>query len=196
MKQQDNKKKADTYENLYRIDHKTGRIIIDISLGDYLEFFHEWDNATFRKRDIHADLAQFLDVCSEDIPIKKQLAIVFTLTNVERKSDTEDQIRISYLNYYKNHRRLENKKAKRFLRTSIISLGLSIILLFTYGVLIKQEPKSVLHRTILESLLIGGWVFAWEAVHLLFIDIIQPFHRRKEIKRFLDTEIRFRYHHN
>ena len=64
-------KKANKYETLYRKNNYTGRIIIDIALEDYHEFFHEWDNASFRKRDIHPELAQFLDLCSEDIPLKK-----------------------------------------------------------------------------------------------------------------------------
>lgn len=54
---------------LYRKNEETGRIIIDIALDDYLDFFHEWDNSTFKKRDIHTDLAEFLDLCSEDIPL-------------------------------------------------------------------------------------------------------------------------------
>jgi hypothetical protein len=32
-------KKAKKYETLYRINDATGRIVIDIALNDYLEFF-------------------------------------------------------------------------------------------------------------------------------------------------------------
>lgn len=68
------------YETLYRRNCDTGRIIIDINLGDYLEFFHEWDNSAFRKRDIHPELVQFLDLCSEDIPLRYKLEIVFSIS--------------------------------------------------------------------------------------------------------------------
>ncbi|NMB97020.1 MAG: hypothetical protein GYA02_10485 [Clostridiaceae bacterium] len=54
-------KKANKYEMLYRKNYDTGRVIIDIALDDYLKFFHEWDNSTFRKRDINAELEQFLE---------------------------------------------------------------------------------------------------------------------------------------
>ena len=64
------------YESLYRKNQDTGRIIIDIAIDDYIDFFHEWDNSAFKKRDINADLAEFLDLCSEDIPIRKKLEIV------------------------------------------------------------------------------------------------------------------------
>lgn len=88
-------KKTNKYEMLYRKNHNTGRIIIDIALDDYLDFFHEWDNSAFRKRDIHAELAQFLDLCSEDIPLRKKLEIVFSLSNVEVCKEKEDQILVS-----------------------------------------------------------------------------------------------------
>ena len=61
-------KKKTKYESLYRKNPDTGRVIIDIALEDYLDFFHVWDNSVLRKRDIHSELVQFLDLCSEDIP--------------------------------------------------------------------------------------------------------------------------------
>ena len=72
-------KKTDYYETVYRKNDVTGRVIIDIALDDYIDFFHEWDNASYKRRDIHNELVEFLDVCSEDIPIRKKLQIVFTL---------------------------------------------------------------------------------------------------------------------
>ncbi len=178
---------------LYRKNNDTGRIIIDIALDDYLEFFHEWDNSTFKKRDIHSELAQFLDLCSEDIPLRKKLEIEFSLNTVDVSKEKEEFIHISYKNYYNSLKRLEDRKTKRFVKSSTILLLISLILLFTYGLLINKENDTILSRVLLESLLIGGWVFTWEAVHILFIDIIEPFSRRREIKRFLEAELRFKY---
>ena len=64
-------KKTKKYETIYRRNKSTGRVIIDIALDDYIEFFHEWDNSTIKKRDIHPELAEFLDLCSEDISLRK-----------------------------------------------------------------------------------------------------------------------------
>lgn len=186
-------KKTNNYEMLYRKNNDTGRIIIDIALDDYLEFFHEWDNSTLKKRDIHSELAQFLDLCSEDIPLRKKLEIEFSLNTVDVRKEKEEFIHISYKNYYNSLKRLEDRKTKRFVKSSTILLLISLILLFTYGLLINKENDTILSRVLLESLLIGGWVFTWEAVHILFIDIIEPFSRRREIKRFLEAELRFKY---
>jgi hypothetical protein len=186
-------KKTNKYESLYRKNSDTGRVIIDIALEDYLDFFHVWDNATLRKRDIHSELVQFLDLCSEDIPLRKKLEIVFTLDIGEISTEREDQIRLSYKNYYASIKRLEQRKTKGFIRNSITLLFISLILLTLYGLLNDISQSTLLSRVFLESLLIGGWVFTWEAVHLLFIDIIEPFRRRKETDRLLDADLNFRY---
>ena len=186
-------KKANKYESLYRKNSDTGRVIIDIALENYLDFFHVWDNATLRKRDIHSELVQFLDLCSEDIPLRKKLEIVFTLDIGEISKEKENQIRLSYKNFYASIKRLEQRKTKGFIRNSITLLFISLILLTLYGLLNDISQSTLLSRVFLESLLIGGWVFTWEAVHLLFIDIIEPFRRRKEMDRLLDADLSFRY---
>lgn len=186
-------KKSFKYEILYRRNEKTGRVIIDISLEDYHEFFHQWDNSVFRKRDIHPELAEFLDLCSEDIPLRKNLEIVLCLNTSISSIEKEDEIHISYLNYYSSLFRLEKRKTKRFFRVSVILIFISLILLSTYSLLTAAKKSSFISSVLMESLLIGGWVFAWEAVHMLFIDIIEPFRRRREIERFLQAELSFKY---
>lgn len=77
-------KKQKVYEKLYRRNELTKRMIIDISMDDYLSFFHEWDNSAFRRRDIHSELVSFLDFCSEDIPLKEKIEIALTLENKDK----------------------------------------------------------------------------------------------------------------
>lgn len=185
--------KPNKYKILYRKNEATGRIIIDIALDDYHEFFHEWDNSVFRKRDIHPELAAFFDLCSEDIPLRKELEIVFSLKTNQAKSEKEEQIRLSYLNYYNSLNRLETRKTKKLFRISAIMLVISLTLLFTYGFFADFRASSILSKVLFESILIGGWVFAWEAVHTLFLDIFVPFHRFREIKRLLRADITFKY---
>ncbi|HHX54838.1 MAG TPA: hypothetical protein GX705_00615 [Clostridiales bacterium] len=186
-------KKSKNYESLYRKNRNTGRVIIDIALEDYLEFFNEWDNSAFKKRDIHSELLQFLELCSEDIPLRKKLEFVFSLNSAEAIKEKEEQIRISFRNYFYSIQRLEKRKTNRFIRNSLVLLFIALMLLTLYGFMSRYTPSNILTKVLLESLLIGGWVFAWEAVHLLFIDIIEPLRRRRELDRFLDAEINFQY---
>ncbi len=186
-------KKLKNYEILFRKNPSTDRIIIDIALENYLEFFHEWDNAVFKKRDIHSELVQFLNLCSEDIPLRKKLEIAFSINTLDVSEEKENLIRISYDNFYKSLKRSEVRRIKRLLRTAVILLLISIILLTSYGLLMDIQVKTIASRVLLESLLIGGWVFAWEAVHLMFIDIFERFQRSREIQRFLEADISFTY---
>src|SRR5574344_1980117 len=103
--------KSNKYKILYRKNEKTGRIIIDIALDDYHDFFHEWDNAAFKKRDIHPELADFFDLCSLDIPLRKELEIVISLKSNQAEPEKEEQLRLSYLNYYSALNRLETRTA-------------------------------------------------------------------------------------
>jgi hypothetical protein len=186
-------KKSSQYEMMFRKNNDTGRVIIDVALNDYIEFFNEWDNAVFKKRDIHSELVEFFDICSEDIPLSKKLEIDFSINTVDVSAEKEEQIRVSYRNYYSSLKRLEKRKTKRLLRMSIILLFISIVLLTSYGLFMDVELTSIASRVLLESLLIGGWVFAWEAVHTLFIDIFEPFQRSRELQRFLEADISFIY---
>lgn len=185
-------KRTNNYETQYRKNPTTGRIIIDIALDDYIDFFHEWDNSAFKKRDINADLAEFLDICSEDIPLRKKLEIAFSVNTEEISKEKEELISISYRNYYNSLIRLEKRKTKRYFRLSAVLLLISTSLLFTHGLLINRQ-NTIISKVFLESLLIGGWVFTWEAIHLLFIDTIEPYRRYREIKRFLEADLTFKY---
>jgi hypothetical protein len=187
-------KKTKKYETIYRRNKSTGRVIIDIALDDYIEFFHEWDNSTIKKRDIHPELAEFLELCSEDISLREKLEINFSLNTAGISKEKEELIRISYHNYYNSLKRLSNRKTKRFFKLSAVLLFISLSLLSLYTLLANRiQSKAIISNVFLESLLIGGWVFTWEAVHMLFLDIIEPFRRRREINRFLEAEITFKY---
>lgn len=181
------------YESIYRRNPESGKIVIEISLNDYLEFFHEWDNAAFKKRDMHPELASFLDECSEDIPLKEDLEIQFCLPEELEDPKREDTIRTSYGNFYNSLIFWEKKQIKRIASGSGILLLIALTLLLLYTIMSGRDVQTVLGSVLLESLLIGAWVFTWEAFHGIAIDIVQPFNRRRELKRFLHSAIRFRY---
>ena len=178
---------------MYRRNEKTNRVIIDIALETHMSFFHTWDNSPIRRRDIHAELAQFLDLCSDDIPLRKKIEIVFTVEEDPRNEIKEQQIVQSYQNYYSSQHRLEKRQMWRIVRTAVLLLLIALLLLVVYGMIIDVELTNLAERALRESLLIGGWVFTWEAVHLFFIDNFRPILREREIKRFRDADLTFVY---
>ncbi|AEV29347.1 hypothetical protein SpiGrapes_1537 [Sphaerochaeta pleomorpha str. Grapes] len=185
-------KKKLGYESLYRVNPLTNHVIIDIALDYYLEFFHEWDNAAFKKRDMHPDLAKFLDICSSDIPLRRSLDIMFCIKDGSIDTEKETLIIESFKNYFKSQERAEAKKLKRTLLFGSSLFLIAILLLLVYVIDKAQRQSGVLPALFLEGLLIGGWVFMWEALHMFFFESLEPFLRRKEIRRFLQASLLFR----
>ena len=125
-----------------------------------LNFFHEWDNSAFKKRGHKCRLSRNSLICVQRIYPCEKLEIVFSVKTNEISKEKEEQISISYHNYYNSLIRLEKRKTKRYIKFSVILLLISIILLFTYGLLINRD-NTIISKVFLESLLIGGWVFTW-----------------------------------
>jgi len=83
--------------------------------------------------------------------------------------------------------------------TRIIS-ALSGILLLVAGILLFLHVflsgiilSTILSKVLLESLVIGGWVFTWDAILGITMDIIIPFRRHGELNRFVEANIVFSY---
>ena len=180
-------------DTLYRINKETGNYIIDVALDDYLDFFHEWDNAAFKKRDMHPELAEFLDICSEDIPLKKQFEIHFSVENEAKDEVKERRILSSFKNNYELFQRVAKKKIKSHLAKAAILALISTAFLLVHNVLSTYIPATVYTKVLLEGLNIGGWVFMWEALHVITFQRQQHAVRYREIKRFLNAPITFTY---
>ena len=179
-------------ENLYRENPDTHRTIIDVALDTYLEFFHEWDNAAFRKRDMHPELAEFLAICSQDIPMRKALEIQFSINEGMLDSKKEQLISTSFKNYYLSLYRNEKERVLRILKRSLVLMCIALALILFYAVLHIKSQNHLWFAVLLEGLHIGGWVFMWESFHLAFFDSLEPMKRKKEVKRLYLANLLFR----
>ena len=180
------------YENIYPKNPKTDNNVIEIVLEDYMIFFHEWDNAVFRKRGMHPELAEFLDICSEDIPLKNKIEINFCVK--QEKDEGKEQIIVeSYKNYYAFYNRIWEKKIKEHLRDALILALVSISLLSAKIVLTGVADSTLWISLVLDGLNIGGWVFMWEALNILIFRRHKVIHKYKKIKRLLEAPVIFEY---
>lgn len=186
-------KRKKEYESPYRKNAANGNIIIDIALDDYMDFFHEWDNAVFKKRDMHPELAEFLDLCSEDIPLRKRLEIQFYVRDDAVDKKKEKLICASYHTYYNFQERVENRKIRNIYRSSAVLLLLALAFIFIHIILSGIMESGVWAKVFLEGLIIGGWVFMWEALEMAFFISMEPLRRRREIRRFLKADLGFTY---
>ncbi len=169
-------------------------MIIDIALDNYNDFFNEWDNTSFKIRDIHPELEEYLNYCSEEIPLRKKLEIHFFVEDPEVNETRENQIKTSYLNYYTFMQRIERKKMNRSLFQVITLTAIAIVCIFAYYMIESgNEIESIWGNVLVEGLMIGGWVFAWEALSIVTFEMHKHLRRISELKRFFKAKIHFGY---
>ena len=187
-------RKSLKFENPYKLNEKTKNYIINIAMDDYMEFFHEWDSASFRTRDIHPELAEYLDLCSEDIPLKKRIELNFNVQNSTPDEAKETKIRASFRNFYTFLFRVEERTIREQLLRALFLVLASTAFIFLYFFLRKMMTFTRIWQDVLvEGLMIGGWVFMWEAVHIVTFQLNETRKRRKEIERFLKAPLLFTY---
>lgn len=182
------------YELAYRKNPQTGKYIIDIALDGYFDFFHEWDNTSFRKRDMHPELVEFLDLCSEEIPLKDDIEIHFCVGKEERDEEMEKLILQSYDNYYDFFCRIKKKKIKRNFYSSIALAVIGISLILANTVLEKSLPHLIRYEVPLKGLYIGGYVFFWESLYNGYFGSKELMDRKKELARLRRAKLFFKYH--
>jgi len=179
------------YQQVYRIDEATGRVIIDVAMDRYLDYFHEWDNSTYKRRDLHPDLAQFLDVCSHEIPLRRKLEIVFEIKDKQEDLKKESMITKSYHTYYLANLQYVEREIRRKVRFALLVAGIATLIIAMYYFISSPNNTIFAYRIIREGILIGGWVFMWEAFHIIAFQTLDPFKRRRELKRFLEAKLVF-----
>lgn len=181
------------YETTYRKNQETGRYIIDIALDEYLDFFHEWDNTSFKRRDMHSELAEFLDMCSEDIPIKKDIEIHFCVGKQLQNPEEEKLIRQSYEHYYDFFGKVKEKKIRSNFQSSLALAVIGIVLILINSVLVKDLPHELWYEVPLKGLYIGGYVFFWEALYNGYFGSKELMSRKKTLKRLKRATLHFKY---
>ena len=179
------------YENIYRTDSQTKRVIIDVSMDRYLDYFHQWDNSTIRKRDLHPDLAGFFDSCSHEIPLSKRLKIVFTIKKIEEDPKKEANITSSYYHYYHSNLQFVEQDIFKKVRLAVIVAVIAAVFISMHYMIKNPINNIYISRIIEDGILIGGWVFMWEAFHIIAFQMLEPLRRRRELKRFLDAVLTF-----
>ena len=188
------KRKIDYLKQIYRFDKSRGIFIIEVALDSYNEVFNGWDPSPFKKRDIEPDLKFFLEECSYDIPIKYDIEIWLyipeKLKDIKKEALTEAGIKNNF--EFLTHiivRELRNSKKKTMVYASMAFAFLTL----AYSVQNGGMSGKLFSSIILEGIFIGGWVFLWEAFSLIFIANQDVKKKLKEYKRFIRSDIEFKY---
>ncbi len=162
-----------------------------VSLDKYEDIYSDWDPSPFKRRDIEEGFIEYILDSALDIPPKEKFNIIF-LMNDEKRDEKKEQQLIKALNNHftyslrKSERTYfeEQKESLRYLIIGIIFAVLAYSDIF--------ESVAMWTKIFEEGIIIGTWVFFWEAFYNLFIECRSIRHEQKLFKRFLKTEYVFK----
>jgi len=178
----------------YRRDPETGAFIVDIDLGRYADVFNDWDRGPMRRRDIDPDLLFFLRTCSSDIPLDRPIRFSFSLSSHLRDTKKEEWITAGLRNYFAFSARQAHDDLRKNRADTLRYVVIAFVLISLAYLFQPYWPQHLLSQVATEGLIIGGWVFLWEAISAFVFKNREVRRRLKEEQRFLDAPLSFEYH--
>ena len=159
-------------ENEY-ID-ENGAAVIDIYLANADNLFSPYSE----KKVLNQDLMHYIDSQADPLPPEIPLIINFIVDDVSKVD--QDYIQIAIKRYYWLSYKSMTKDLNRINVTS------ALFLLMGIGILVLYETLNRLNIDILANqvILIGSWVFIWEAVSRFFFN-----RRAKQIERINEGQM-------
>ncbi|PID83004.1 MAG: hypothetical protein CSB15_00310 [Clostridiales bacterium] len=168
-----------------------GAFKILVALRKYEDIYSDWDPSPFKRRDIEEDFVEYIMDSSIDIPLKEKIRVVFLLEENQRSEIKETQVLKALNNHFtyllKKTERHYFEEQKKALKYFLISITFAIL---AYSNVLGGV--AMWEKIFEEGIVIGTWVFCWEAFYNLFIECDSIRKKIKFLKRFLDTEYIFK----
>jgi len=178
-------------KNLYK-QNEDGEFVLEAFLDRYVDAFNEWDSAYLEVRDLNPGLIHFLERCSYDIPFKYGIELLFTVSE-KREAETEELISRGVRANFSYKILREKTNLRLLIRRIKKYFAVSVTLLFLVFSLDPILPESLMTRTLREGMMIGGWVFLWQALSLFSFNRGDIVRKVRHYERFLESKISFRY---
>lgn len=184
-------KRDRVFGEIYTIDQDTGLYMIEIALDQYGDIFNEWDPAPFKRRALDPDLELYLEGSSEEIPLRHPVELYFLLPKGSRDERLEEETRHGLKNSFIFKRYLLRKELEKT-NTQMLRCVVLGFAFLAFGTLSSERLGEGLLSLLSEALLIGGWVFLWEAVSLFFFTNRELYHRYQLYRRLQNAPVIFR----
>jgi hypothetical protein len=180
------------YKKVYPFDSKTKEFLLDLSIDHISELFDEWDGSILSKKDLDPDMVDYLVEAVKELPHKANIKIGFRIKQVKVEEPIMDQIKKALHNYFGFQIFLCYRKRLRLLRKAIIYLlfGLAFIYsAYEFDYVFENISMNVLK----EGLFIGGWVFVWESISILFFERRNISKEAKQYKKIMQAPIVYKF---
>lgn len=183
------------FSEIYAVDPANNCTMIEVALDQYSDVFDEWDPAPFKRRSLDPDLELYLESSSEEIPLGDPIELCFNIPAQIQDTNTEAEMRNGLKNSFAFKLYLIKKELKKTNAQILRYIILGFLLLGLGSAFVNQlpsRPERELLMLIADALIIGGWVFLWEAVSLFFFTNREVYHRYKIYQRLHNAPVIFR----
>ncbi len=177
---------------IYDRNPETGHYKIEVSLKNYAEIFNDWDHAPYKRKDIDPDLLAFLEDSIDDIPMPYPIDICFYISDEAQNRDREALIRSWFKTFYTFYIFIEKSKARKIAQQALVYFIVSVALL-TASFFGMHQRNSIIEYTLTEIVIVGGWVFLWEAISKIIFERQVIGKLIKNYRRFVAADIEFKY---
>ena len=177
----------------YPYDPATRTFTIPIRLKQYDDFFNPMDPSPAPIRDLSYELVDYLDQCSDEIENSYPLSISLAIQTGDRDEHNEEECIGSMRTYYQHLIFVSQAQVRRRRSQALKYLLVSFLCLTVYVGIGQLNQPVFLWSLLSEAILIGGWVFMWEAVTVYFIEMDSPIQEIKKHRRLIEAKVVFNY---
>ena len=185
------KKTNSIFAKIYPLNESTRLCTIEIALNQYEDIFNKYDSAPLERREIDSELETYLKRCCEEIPSKYSLELDISIPARIRENEKEDKLRDGFKNHFSFQVYLLEKKLNKNKLNILFEILFGFFLLWIVAIW-EVDICRILLSIIENGIVIGGWVFLWDAVSKFFFTNSQLNKSYQDYKRLLNSSIIFR----
>lgn len=175
------------------IENSALHYIVNLKVQKYRDIFDNLDNSPLKIRNINKNIQLYLKDSFASFPSKNSIGITFHITGEERDKLKEEATILALKRCCLVAIKAKESNIKSSNIDTVIYVLISILLLTIGFDLETKFNKSILLNTILEGVNIGGWIFLWEAISMLFFKSKDVSNEIQKLHRILKSNINFTY---
>ncbi len=186
----------DWLREIYPYDSKKRTFTIQARVSLYDDFFNPLDPSPAPARDLAPELVSYLNQCSDEILNKYQIEIALQVQNETRDIQREQECLKSLRTFYQHETFVSQNQIRRKRGLALRYILVSLTCLAAYIISEQWVTAAFIWSLLREAVLIGGWVFMWEAVTLNFLEMDTHYEEIKKYRRLIEAKAGFIYDEN
>ncbi len=158
-------------QKMYEFSENDNAYIIKLSLNSYMDIFNRIDNNPISKKDLNQSVVSYIEDCSEDISLDKDIMLEIKIKRDLYSADLEKRALRGLMNYFEYMQEYYWLEMKKKVRTTMLFIAFFVILAtLSYSIdsfainSFSIDSKNIMFRTFKQGISIGSWVFLWEAI--------------------------------